>query len=58
MTIYTPSGEFMTGDRETRNTPYKSKNSKDRRGYIVRAAPGCPFYSIDTISLCNIMKRE
>jgi ferredoxin len=46
------------GSRETRNTPYKSEDCEDGRGDVARAAPGCPFDSIDAISFNNMMKRE
>jgi hypothetical protein len=32
--------------------------SKDRREGIVRAAPGCPFISIDIILFIIVMKRD
>jgi hypothetical protein len=35
-----------------------SEDCEDRRGDAARAAPGCPFDSIDTISFSNIMKRD
>jgi hypothetical protein len=46
------------GGGETRNIPNGSADCDDRRGDTIGAAPGCPFDSIDTISLSNIMTRE
>jgi hypothetical protein len=46
------------GGEEIRNTQYKFVDYKDRRGDASRATPGCPFYSIDTISFSTMMKRK
>jgi hypothetical protein len=40
------------------NTPNGSIDCEDRREEATGAAPSCPFYSIDTISFRNMMKRE
>jgi hypothetical protein len=58
-TIYTPPLAISWGDdRDTWKTPYRSKDCKDRRGDAAGATPGCPFASINTISISNMMKTD
>jgi hypothetical protein len=39
-------------------TQYGFYDYEDRRGDATRAAPGCPFASINTISFITMMKME
>jgi hypothetical protein len=56
--IYPPLAISRGDDRDTRKTPYRSKDCKDRRGDAAGATPGCPFASINTISISNMMKTD
>jgi hypothetical protein len=49
-TIYTPPWWFHEGAAE--------KHRLHETGLKTRAAPGCPFNFIDTMSFSNMMKRE
>jgi hypothetical protein len=54
----TPRAILWWGDTESWNTPNRCADCEDRRRDATRAAPGCPFDSIDTISFSNMIKRE
>jgi hypothetical protein len=49
---------LQRGGREAQNTWNRYEVYGDRRGDAARAAPGCPFTSIDIISHINVMNRE
>jgi hypothetical protein len=54
--MYFPFVDFARGWR--RNMKYTIQYYKDMRGDVGKAAPSCPFDSIDTMSFNTMLKRE